>query len=266
MITVSIIGCGNMGGGIITALKESGGYSLTVYDSDREKAEKFNLNTAPTLEAALEKSDVIILAVKPQIISELYDTLSEYKHKSFISILAGVPLEVLDYKIGCDNLARFMPNLAARSRKAVTAIAYSSECSEDFKKTAFGIASAFGSAFILKESLFPAFIGLSGSAIAFVFQFIHSLAMGAVEKGIPYNRAVEIAADTMESAYSLLKDSGKNPVELATMVCSAGGTTIAGMNALSENGFDNACIKAVCAATDKSIELEKNVLEKKEDD
>ena len=83
MITVSIIGCGNMGGGIITALKESGGYSLTVYDSDREKAEKFNLNTAPTLEAALEKSDVIILAVKPQIISELYDTLSEYKHKSF---------------------------------------------------------------------------------------------------------------------------------------------------------------------------------------
>ncbi len=256
MITVSIIGCGNMGGGIITALKESGGYSLTVYDSDREKAGKFNLSTAPTLEAALEKSDVIILAVKPQIISELYDTLSEYKHKSFISILAGVPLEVLDYKIGCDNLARFMPNLAARSRKAVTAIAYSNEC----------IASAFGSAFILKESLFPAFIGLSGSAIAFVFQFIHSLAMGAVEKGIPYNRAVEIAADTMESAYSLLKDSGKNPVELATMVCSAGGTTIAGMNALSENGFDNACIKAVCAATDKSIELEKNALEKKEDD
>ena len=169
-------------------------------------------------------------------------------------------------RLDADNIARFMPNLAAGARKAVTAIAYSQSASEAFRKAAFAIASAFGSAFILPEKMFPAFIGLSGSGIAYVFQFVHALAMGAVEEGIPYTRAVEIAGDTLESAFTLLRDSRKNPVELASMVCSAGGTTIRGMNILSEQGFDNAVIKAVRGATERSIELEKSALESKEND
>ena len=173
---------------------------------------------------------------------------------------------MLEYKIDSDNIARFMPNIAARARKAVTAIAFCESADEDFRTSAFEIASSFGSAFILRESLFPAFIGLSGSGIAYVFQFIHALAMGAVEQGIPYSRAVEIAADTMESAYALVKDTGRNPVELASMVCSAAGTTIKGMNTLSGNGFDNAVVKAVEAATLRSIELEKTALERKDND
>ena len=134
------------------------------------------------------------------------------------------------------------------------------------RKDAFEIASAFGSAFVLDERLFPAFIGLSGSGIAYVFQFIHALAMGAVEEGIPYQRAVEIAADTMDSAITLVKESGRNPVELASMVCSAGGTTIRGMNTLASGGFDSAVIGAVKSATERSITLEKEALERKDND
>lgn len=266
MKTVSIIGCGNMGGAIASALAQSGSWSLTLYDIDKDRASALGLPVADRIEDAIKASDIVILAVKPQVIGELYDTISEYNDKSYISILAGVPLEVLEYKIDSDNIARFMPNIAARARKAVTAIAFCESADEDFRKSAFEIASSFGSAFILRESLFPAFIGLSGSGIAYVFQFIHALAMGAVEQGIPYSRAVEIAADTMESAYALVKDTGRNPVELASMVCSAAGTTIKGMNALSGNGFDNAVVKAVEAATLRSIELEKTALERKDND
>ena len=265
-MTVSVIGCGNMGSSIARALGSSGRFSLTLYDTARSKADSLGLPVADSLEDALKASEIIVLAVKPQVIGELYDTLSEYNDKSYISILAGVPLEVLEYKLDADNIARFMPNIAARACKAVTAIAFSSASDDEFKAAAREIALSFGSAFVLDEALFPAFIGLSGSGIAYAFQFIHAMAMGAVEEGIAYPRAVEIASDTLESAFSLVKETGKSPVELATMVCSAGGTTIKGMNALSANGFDNAVIKAVSAATEKSIELEKNALERKDND
>lgn len=265
-MTVSIIGCGNMGSSIASALKKSGKYDLVCHDVDPHRVEALGLECAPSLEDALSKGDIIILAVKPQVVGDLYDILTEYNDKSYISILAGVPLEVLEYKLDADNIARFMPNIAARSSASVTAIAISSACDDGFVKNAFDIASTFGSAFLLDEKLFPAFIGLSGSGIAYVFQFIHSMAMGAVEEGIPYPRAVEIASDTLLSALTLVRDTKKNPIELMSMVCSAGGTTVSGMNTLSENGFDNAVIRAVRAASQKSMKLEKEALEKKDND
>ena len=264
-MTVSVIGCGNMGASIALALDRKG-YSLCLYDIDGNKAAGLGLPVAKDLDEALERADIVLLAVKPQVIPSLYDTLSEHNDKSYISILAGVPLEVLEYKLDADNIARFMPNIAARALKAVTAIAFSQAADEDFRKRAYDIAESFGSAFILDEALFPAFIGLSGSGIAYAFQFIHAMAMGAVEQGIPYPRAVEIASDTLESAFSLIKETGKGPVELATMVCSAGGTTIKGMNALSCEGFDKAVVKAVAAATERSVQLERTALEKKDND
>ena len=155
--------------------------------------------------------------------------------------------------------------LAAGARQAVTAIALSKSADESFSKAAFEIASAFGSAFLLDEALFPAFIGLSGSGIAFAMQFIHAMSMAGVEEGLPYPEALAIAADTMLSACSLLKQTKANPVELASRVCSAGGTTIKGMNALSANSFDHAVIEAVKAASLRSRELEHIALERKND-
>ena len=86
--------------------------------------------------------------------------------------------------------------------------------------------------------------------------------MGGTDQGISYTQSVKIATDTLLSAASLLKESGKNPVELMSMVCSAKGTTIKGMNELYSNGFDNAVIKAVISASEKSKELEQIAKEK----
>ncbi len=266
MTSVSIIGCGNMGGAIAKALLEANTFDLTLYDSENAKAAAFGAKTAKTLKEALSASSLIILAVKPQVIDSLYDEISEYKDKDFISILAGVPLEVLEYRIGADNIARFMPNLAAGEKKAVTAVAFSSDADKDFKKLAFEVAGKIGSAFELSEKLFPAFIGISGSGIAYIFQLVHALAMGGVQEGLPYTSAVKIATATLESAACLLTESKANPVELATRVCSAGGTTIRGMNTLSEGGFDAAITKAVIAAGSMSRELERLALEKLHND
>ena len=117
------------------------------------------------------------------------------------------------------------------------------------------VANSIGSAFILPEKSFSAFIGASGSLIAFALEFIRASAMGAVNMGIPYKEAEKIVSDTVASALTLLKD-GKNAGEVIPSICSASGTTIRGMEALEENGFANALYKAVKASAERSDELE----------
>ena len=168
MIKIGFLGCGNMGGSIANAINND--YEVYVFDKDQAKAKAISNVTVFSSESELlEKSDIIILAVKPQILPSLYPLLSEFSTKKYISIAAGVPLEVLERKINCKNIVRFMPNIAAKSKAAVTAIAASRSADKEFIQTAFDIATHFGSAFMLDENLFPAFIGISGSAIAYVF-------------------------------------------------------------------------------------------------
>ena len=120
------------------------------------------------------------------------------------------------------------------------------------------IASSFGDAFLLDESLFSAFIGISGSAIAFVFDFMHNIAMAGVREGIPYTKALSIVSGTLESAAMLQKATGKGAIELETMVCSPRGTTIEGVKALTDGGFASVVQDAVEATVRKSEEMTRN--------
>ncbi|MBR1938990.1 MAG: pyrroline-5-carboxylate reductase [Spirochaetales bacterium] len=266
MTKIGIIGCGNMGGAIASALSNRDDFSVTVFDSYRPTLDSFikehsNAEAASSISSLIEGSDYILIAVKPQVLQTIYGELSLAKGKNIISIAAGVPIAVIDSNIPSDNIARFMPNIAAKISKAVTAVAFKASASEEFKKTAFQVASAIGDAFILDEELFSAFIGISGSAIAFVFEFIHALAMGGTEVGIPYNKSVDIVRSTLISACALQESTGKNPVELMSQVCSAKGTTIMGMDALYQGGFDGTLVNAVTSCYRKSVELEKAALE-----
>ena len=90
--------------------------------------------------------------------------------------------------------------------------------------------------------------GLSGSAPAYVFEFI---------EGLTRDVALKLALGTIEGSVELVKQSGKSPSDLCAMVCSPAGTTIAGINALEEGAFRSTLIKAVVAGTDRSKELGK---------
>ena len=258
MKTLGIIGCGAMGSAIAQSLQDS----VLLYDSDVEKArslEKQGKRTAvASLKELMKRSDCLLIAVKPQILATLYDQLREHgsAEKTWISIAAGVSLETLSEKLGTDEVVRFMPNIAAQMQASVTAIASSARCSTEHLSYAQQVARSFGSAFILPESQFGAFIGISGSAISYILQFYHALAMGGVAQGIAYPTALNIALETAKSAANLTLGTGKNPVDLATTVCSAGGTTIEGMLALAEGGFDATVMQAVRKASEKSSKLE----------
>ena len=256
---ISIIGAGNMGAAIATAVSNAG-YETEVYDSVEEKMTTLcqkdeRIKALSSVEMA-SSSDAIIIAVKPQVLPSLYSMLREVETKLWISIAAGVPLSVLEDHLGSGNVVRFMPNIAAKSGKSVTAIAAGENVSTESRDLAFSIASSFGSAYFLPESLFPAFIGISGSGIAFYFEMMHQMAMAGVKEGIPYPEALRIASDTAESAAALQKETGMNAIELETKVCSAAGTTIEGVKALQDRGFASAVINAVESAARKSVELE----------
>lgn len=261
MARISVIGAGNMGGAFAEALSKRKDISLCIYDSCRPCAEKIagtkaNVTVLDSMDQA-RGSDVVVIAVKPQVLPQIYDQLSALKPGFFISIAAGVTLEKLTKNLTSEKVVRFMPNIAAKIGHAVTAVAYSPALSSDERKTAMDIALSVGTAFELEESLFSAFIGISGSGIAYMFEMMHQMAMGGVRQGIPYPKALSIVADTMLSAANLQRETGKNAVELEAMVCSAKGTTIEGVAALTEGGFGAALINAVTAAARKSEELEK---------
>lgn len=263
MIKIGFIGCGNMGGAIASALSAHSEYEVSVFDAIPAKQAEFlaehqAVKGCESLEALFKENELLVISVKPQILAKLYTTFGKLGSvsKKWISIAAGVPLSVLCKKLGTDQVVRFMPNIAAKVQGAVTAIAVHPKADKNLGEEAMQIARSFGSAFFLDENLFPAFIGISGSAIAFIFQFMHALAMGGVKEGIPYPTSLEMVVDTMQGAINLQKTTRKNAVELETEVCSAAGTTIEGVQTLYEAGFDGAVMDAVIATSEKARNLE----------
>ncbi len=260
MKTIGILGCGNMGAAIIRALASAGSFGIIIYDVNREVtsalAAELAIRTAGTIEELNEQSDLVVLAVKPQILPSLFDILSAKGGQQYISIAAGVSINTLSSGLHSESIVRFMPNIAASVGKAITAIAPGEKASEELISTAQEVASTFGAMTIVPEHLISAFIGISGSAIAFFYQFLHAIALGGTKQGIPYQQSVSIAADTFSGAIELMKQSGSTPASLITSVTSAGGTTIEGIHALEEGGFTGTVMNAVEAASLRGIELE----------
>ena len=260
MKRIFIIGTGNMGGAVASALSEDTEYEVFVFNRTREKAEKKAEGKRITVLDSIpdgKNMDAVILAVKPQQMDSVYAEAAALDAGMYISLAAGVTLEALSENLKTQSVVRYMPNIAAEVKSSVTAVAFSSDLSEEKKALALALASSFGSAFELDESLFNAFIGISGSGIAYVFEFMHSLALGGVREGIPYKKALEIVTDTLESAVKLQKSGAEGAIENETMVCSPKGTTIEGLVKLKELNFENAVISAVSAASEKGRALGK---------
>ncbi len=270
MENIGFIGLGNMGSSILKAVATSKKFNkIAIYDTASYKVEllkdelsstKVKIISYPNIESLIENCEIVMLCVKPQILSKIYKSIksSNINNTLFISIAAGINTPTIANELDSNRVIRFMPNLAAKCNKSVTAVCASLHTNEEDKEIAINIAKTFGSAFFLDEDKFSTFIGISGSAIAFVFDFAHNLALGGTHEGIDYNTALDIAFATMDSAKSLYEVDNENPISLMSKVCSAGGTTIEGVKTLSDNNFSSAVINSVINTVKKSKELEKN--------
>ena len=127
---------------------------------------------------------------------------------------------------------------------------------DSFKAQCLQIAGAVGKPIQIPERLMPMMTGLSGSGIAFVFQFLHAMALGGVKTGFGYSAALETALQVVEGAVEVLRKTGETPSAWITRVASPAGTTIEGLQVLEEGGFTASVMRAVEAASRRAEELE----------
>ena len=257
--TAAVIGTGNMGSAIIKGLSENAELKkIIAFDADPGRLESLtgtkNIETAASAEEAARASDIIILGVKPPVISSLLkDINSALQNQIVISVAAGVTLQTMkEVTPGTIKLIRAMPNTPALVQQGMTVISPDTSCSDDDITMAREIFSATGRVLVMAESLMDAVTGVSGSGPAYVFTFIQAMADGAVKMGIPRQQALELAAQTVKGAAELVIQSGENPLALRDMVTSPGGTTIEAVHVLEKSGFSGIVMDAIEKAANKS--------------
>ena len=261
MKRIGIIGFGVMGQAFADGLAvKLPSVALSAYDVRRDhleaEARKRGISPAASPAEVFASVDLVILAVKPQDFGAFAaDLKGAARGRRVVSILAGRRIQAIADALGTDQVARFMPNVAATRGASLVGISFHPAASAEMRADSLAVAAALGSAMEIPEKLMSAMTGVSGSGIAFVFAFAHAMALGGVASGFDYRTAVSIAATTLESAAALLKD-GTNPVELASRVISPAGTTIQGLRALEQGGFTAAVMAAVEAAARKAAEME----------
>jgi len=278
-IKIACIGSGNMGFALMKGIAATANAQASIGFTDAYaekaktaaaalKAEVFGSNTE-----AVEKADFVFLAVKPQALSAVLAEIAPVIQKRLssdacqryapllVSMAAGWTIEKIQAAVACGSaakipVARIMPNTPALISKGMIALAVSPQVSADKADTLEAMLKGAGVVDRVSENYFNAITGLSGSGPAFACLFIEALADGGVLAGLPRDKALRYAAQTVLGSAAMVLETGKHPGELKDMVASPGGTTIAGVAALESGGFRTAAIQAVEAAWKRAMELQ----------
>jgi pyrroline-5-carboxylate reductase len=264
---IGIIGAGKIGGAIARAIIGAGLVkpeqlmASDVSDALREEI-KASAGIAVTQEnrAVVNFGDIIILAVKPQIIPAVADEIaaSVGQRKLVVSVAAGVPIAQIEAKLQAGaRVVRVMPNIPCVVRAGASGYVGGTHATPVDLDNVGAILECFGVALRLDEKHLDAVTGLSGSGPAYVFVFIEALADGGVKVGLPRDVALKLAMQTVYGSARMALESSKHVAELKDEVSSPGGTTIAGIHALEQKGFRGAVMDAVVQATLRSQELGK---------
>jgi pyrroline-5-carboxylate reductase len=262
---VGFVGAGNMGEALIKGLASASlvpADAIAAADVRAERvaqlARQYGIRAVADNAALVRGCDVVVLAVKPQIMAPVLREIAPALtgRPLLISLAAGVSTATIQGVIGrYQRLIRVMPNTPALVLEGVTAIARGPELPAEDLETAQEIFAAVGKAVVLDEEAMDAVTGLSGSGPAYVAIVIESLADGGVKMGLDRATAMTLATQTVLGAARLLSETGLHPGALKDMVSSPGGTTIAGIAALEEGGIRTTFIRAVERATLRSREL-----------
>ena len=265
MYLAGFIGTGNMGGALAKAAAKSiGGERIVLADHSAEKAGLLAEETGACVKSAAEaaaESKYIFLGVKPQALAALAEEIAPVLKKRrdgfvIVTMAAGKSIESISEILGAVYpTVRIMPNTPVSIGKGVVLYCANSLVGdiEEF----LSIMKYAGELDELPERLIDAGCSVSGCGPAWVYMFIEALADGGVMCGLPRDKAVLYACDTLIGSAELVKATKKHCGLLKDEVCSPGGTTIAGVKALEDNAFRGSVMGAVEAAYKKTLELKK---------
>jgi pyrroline-5-carboxylate reductase len=251
-----IMGCGNMGGALLSRWLEVGKSAgldpanVTVIDPAPRQIDNVRwLHAFPEGEAA---PDRLMLGIKPQMLGALAPAIAPHVSDNtvILSILAGVEVATLTahFPNAC-AIVRVMPNMPARLGKGATGLFLSGD--KNVKAATDALFAPTGLVeWLDDEDLFHPLTAVSGSGPAFVYRFIDAMAAAGAKLGLPVDQALRLALATVEGASAVARASDAEPAELARRVASAGGTTARGLSVMDEGDAIVHLLQDTLTATD----------------
>ncbi|HOT75229.1 MAG TPA: pyrroline-5-carboxylate reductase [Candidatus Wallbacteria bacterium] len=264
---VGIIGAGKIGEAIISGLldqKVKSRSQIIATAKSRERADyiKKNFNIACTNDnkKLIGECDIILLAVKPQVISSVLAEIAPgiRPGQLIISVAAGVTTFFIEsFLSGKNPVIRAMPNLCCQVNAGMTVLSKGTDAKDAHIAIAEELFKPVSKVLVLDEKHLDSVTGLSGSGPAYIYIAIEALAEGGVKVGLPREVATLLAAQTALGAAQMVLKTHSHPALLKDMVTTPAGVTIDGIMELEEGKFRVTLIKAVMKGTERSKELVK---------
>jgi pyrroline-5-carboxylate reductase len=260
---IAFIGGGNMASAIIGGLLQQGFAvtDLTVvepFDAAREKlGSQFGIAAMPQADATLARADMVVWAVKPQILKEATVAVRPHTPKALhLSVAAGIRSESIAQWLGNERVIRSMPNTPALIGKGMTALYARAAVTPDDREWAGQVIGTTGDFLWLeREEQLDAVTALSGSGPAYMFYFMEAMAAAGVEMGLDKAQAYQLAVATFIGAGELARASSEAPEVLRDRVTSKGGTTFAAITSMDASGVKAHFIQAMHASRNRAQEL-----------
>ena len=239
-----------MGGALLAGLAASGDHRLVGCDIDADARAAVADHCTETTDdlAVAAEADYVVLAVKPDSVSDILPALDLDDDQTLISIAAGVSTDYLADLTDAE-IVRLMPNLNAETRNMAAAVTGAVD------DTVRALLEEVGEYAEIPESAMDIATAVNGSGPAFVFYLIGAMADAGVDSGLDDDQAERLAAQTFKGAAETVLNSEQSIDELIDAVCSEGGTTIEGMELLWDSDVDDEVAAAVHAAEDRSREM-----------
>lgn len=263
---ISFIGGGNMAQALISGLVSCGVKPslITVADPSSDARKQLaakGLNTVdPTADAkaAVIGADIVVLAVKPQVMKAVVSDFADVLDKQLvISVAAGLSTALLSNMLGgYSNIVRAMPNTPAMIQMGATGLYGTDDISAEQKQLATAVMEASGLVmWVNDEEHMHAVTAVSGSAPAYMFYFIEAMVDGGVALGLDKEQASALALQTMLGAAKMALGSEDAPSELRRKVTSPNGTTQAAIESMQANDISRQIVEAMQACADRSQAL-----------
>jgi pyrroline-5-carboxylate reductase len=265
-LKISVLGAGNMGQALVRGLVEKSVYPqhISIYDIDKKKLEilrkECSVKTSKSNRLSVSLADVVILAVKPQILQEVVAeiTTAVSKDALIISIAAGVPMTRIEqYFKKPVSLARVMPNMPALVGAGMSAFSLGKHTGQKHRKITEAILGSFGECAQVPERALDLVTALSGSGPAYFFFLAEKMIEAAYELGMKVDLAKKLVYQTALGSGQVMSQTQEDPEELIERVASKGGTTEAALKVFQKKGLGRIVYEAVKAAQKRSIELRK---------
>jgi pyrroline-5-carboxylate reductase len=256
LMKVGFVGAGNMGGGLACGWSAASGEpgapeKLLFSDADAERArqlaEEVGGEAIEGNRALAEASDLVVLAVKPNVLQAVAPELVE-AGTPVLSILAGTSLETLSEELPGVQLVRVMPNLGAQVRQAVLCVVFPEDAPQGHREQITQLLGLVGEVIELDEDLIDAATAIMGCSPGYLALMAEVLAEAGVKEGLTEDQSIRMVARAMSATGELL--DLRKPADLKQAVASPGGMTEAGLNALEERDIR----ETLQAAVDASLE------------